>query len=144
MDKGCTQVSISLDFFVVVAQSFSLVWLCDPMDYSTLGFPVLHHLPELAQTHVHWVSDAIQPSCPVIPLLFLFLGNSPLTRSHHSGLTFLFCLFIFGCAGSLLLPFFVAGSLLLLTFSSCSEQQRPFLGHRPLIAVAPTVVEHRL
>ena len=32
---------------------------CDPMDWSTPGFPVLHHLPELAQTHVHWVSDAI-------------------------------------------------------------------------------------
>ena len=29
----------------------------DPMDHSTPGFPVLHHLPELAQTHVHWVSD---------------------------------------------------------------------------------------
>ena len=39
--------------------------LCDPMDSSTPGFPVLHHLPELAQTHVHWVSDAIQPSCPL-------------------------------------------------------------------------------
>ena len=39
--------------------------LCDPMDCSTPGFPVLHHLPELAQTHVHWVSDAIQPSHPL-------------------------------------------------------------------------------
>ena len=36
--------------------------LCNPMDCSTLGFPVLCHLPELAQTHVHWVGDAIQPS----------------------------------------------------------------------------------
>ena len=36
--------------------------LCDPMDCSTPGFPVLHHLQELAQTHVHWFSDAIQPS----------------------------------------------------------------------------------
>jgi len=36
--------------------------LLDPMDCSTPGFPVLHHLPELAQTHVHWVSDVIQPS----------------------------------------------------------------------------------
>ena len=35
------------------------------MDYSTPGFPVLHQLPELAQTHVHWVSDAIQPSHPL-------------------------------------------------------------------------------
>ena len=37
------------------------------MDCSTPGLPVLHHLPEFAQTHVHWVSDAIQPSCLVIP-----------------------------------------------------------------------------
>ena len=35
------------------------------MDCSTPGFPVLHHLPELAQAHVHWDSDAIQPSCPL-------------------------------------------------------------------------------
>ena len=35
------------------------------MDYSTPGFPILHHLPELAQTHVHWVSDAKQPSHPL-------------------------------------------------------------------------------
>ena len=38
---------------------------CDPMDCSTPGFPVLHHLPEFTQTHVHWVSDAIQPSLPL-------------------------------------------------------------------------------
>ena len=37
------------------------------MDYSTPGFPVLHHFLELAQTHVHWVSDAIQPSHPLSP-----------------------------------------------------------------------------
>ena len=39
--------------------------LCDPMDYRTPGFPVLHCLPEFAQTHVHRVSDAIQPSHPL-------------------------------------------------------------------------------
>ncbi|CAI9153993.1 unnamed protein product [Rangifer tarandus platyrhynchus] len=39
--------------------------LCNSMDCSTLGFHVLHHLPEFAQTHVHQVSDAIQPSCPL-------------------------------------------------------------------------------
>ena len=39
--------------------------LCNPMYYSTPGFPVLYHLLEFAQTHVHWVSDAIQPSHPV-------------------------------------------------------------------------------
>ena len=36
--------------------------LCDPMNCSTPGFPVLHYLPEFAQTHVHSISDAIQPS----------------------------------------------------------------------------------
>ena len=39
--------------------------LCDPMDCSTPGFPVLRHLLELAQTHVHWVGDAIQPFRPL-------------------------------------------------------------------------------
>ena len=45
----------------------SCLTLCDPMDYGTAGFPVLHHLRKLAQTHVHWVSDAIQPSHPLTP-----------------------------------------------------------------------------
>ena len=35
------------------------------------GFPVVHYLLELAQTHVHWVGDAIQPSCPLSSLLLL-------------------------------------------------------------------------
>ena len=39
--------------------------LCDPMDCSMPGCLVLHHLPELAQTHVRWVGDAIQPSHPL-------------------------------------------------------------------------------
>ena len=39
--------------------------LCDPMDCSTTGFPVLHHLLELAQPHVQQVSDTIQISCPL-------------------------------------------------------------------------------
>ena len=38
--------------------------LCDPMNCSTPGLPGHHHLPEFAQTHVHRVSDAIQPSHP--------------------------------------------------------------------------------
>ena len=37
---------------------------CDPMDCSTPGFPVLHCLPEFAQTHVHCVDGIIQPSTP--------------------------------------------------------------------------------
>ena len=38
--------------------------LCDPMNRSTPGLPVHHQLPEFTQTHVHRVSDAIQPSHP--------------------------------------------------------------------------------
>ena len=51
------------------------------MDCSTPGFPVHHQLPELAQTHIHQVGDAIQPS----PLLS---SPSPpaLNLSHHQGL----------------------------------------------------------
>ena len=41
------------------------------MDCSTPGLPVHHQLPELAQTHVHRVGDAIQPSHPLCPLLLL-------------------------------------------------------------------------
>ena len=41
--------------------------LCDPMDCSTPGFPVHHQLPELAQTHVYLVDDAIQLSYPLSP-----------------------------------------------------------------------------
>ena len=54
--------------------------LCDPMDCSMLGFPVHHQLPELTQTHVHRVGDAIQSSHPL-------LSPSPPTfsLSHHSG-----------------------------------------------------------
>ena len=42
----------------------SCLTLCNLLDCSMPGFPVLHHLPELVQTHVHWVGDAIQGSCP--------------------------------------------------------------------------------
>ena len=46
-------------------QSLSHVWLCDPMNRSTPGLPVHHHLPEFTQTHVHPDGDAIQPSHPL-------------------------------------------------------------------------------
>ena len=59
------------------------------MDYSKPGFPVLHQLPELAQTHVHRVSDAIQPSHPLLspspPAFYLsqHQGLFQLVRSSH-------------------------------------------------------------
>ena len=54
--------------------------LRDPVDCSTPGFPVLHHLPELSQTHVHWVDDAIQPSHPLSP------SSPALSLPQHQGL----------------------------------------------------------
>ena len=57
--------------------------LCNPMDCSTLGFPVLYHLLELAQTHVHWVGDAIQPSHPLLSPSppFPALGSFPVWQA---------------------------------------------------------------
>ena len=43
----------------------SCLTLCDPMNRSTTGLPVHHQLPEFTETHVHRVSDAIQPSHPL-------------------------------------------------------------------------------
>ena len=51
----------------VVVQSLRGVRLCNCMDCNTRGFPVFEYLPEFAQTHVHWVCDAIQPSHPLLP-----------------------------------------------------------------------------
>ena len=62
---------ISLHFVASSVQLLSCVRLCNPMDYSTPGFPVHHQLPELTQIHVHWVSV---PSSHLIlcrPLLLL-------------------------------------------------------------------------
>ena len=44
---------------------------CNPMDCNTPGFPIHHQLPEFTQTHVHWVSEAIQPFILCRPLLLL-------------------------------------------------------------------------
>ena len=64
--------------------------LWDPMNYSTPGFPLHHQLLELAQTHVHRVSNAIQPSHPVICLSshlqsFPASGSFPVTQFFTSG-----------------------------------------------------------
>ena len=64
--------------------------LCDPVECSTPGFPVHHHLPEFAQTHVHWLHDAVQPSLPVVPFpscppSFPASGSFPLNQPFPSG-----------------------------------------------------------
>ena len=60
---------------------FSRVWLFETHGLLHTRFPVLHYFPEFAQTHVHWVSDAIQLSHPLLP-------PSPpaLNLSQHQGL----------------------------------------------------------
>ena len=54
-----------VNIVAVVQSLFRVLTFCDPMDCSTPGFPVHHQLLELAQAHVHWISDAIQPSHPL-------------------------------------------------------------------------------
>ena len=66
LQKACTEgtyLNIRSDQIRSVAQSCPT--LCDPMNRSTPGLPVHHQLPEFTQTHVHRVSDAIQPSHPL-------------------------------------------------------------------------------
>ena len=70
----CTIFNIS-DQIRSVAQSCPT--LCDPMNRSMPGLPVDHKLSEFTQTHVHWVSDAIQPSHPL-------LASSPLAPNPSS------------------------------------------------------------
>ena len=68
----------------LVAQSCPTLW--DPMNCSTPGLPVHHQLPEFTQTHVHRVSDAIQPSHPLsspsppCPQSFLASGSFPVSQ----------------------------------------------------------------
>ena len=94
--KNCFQVSISLNkkifFIIIISLMIDYVWwslllcthsvqfspvaqscptVCDPMNHSTPGLPVHHQFREFTQTHVHRVSDAIQPSHPLCPLLLL-------------------------------------------------------------------------
>ena len=59
----------------------SVTSLCDPMDCSTPGFPVLHYLPGICSNSCHWVNDAIQPSHPLPPPF-----PPALNLSQHQGL----------------------------------------------------------
>ena len=72
---------LCLSFSCYCSLAQSCPTLCDSMDCSTPGFPIVCHLLELAQTHVHWAGDAIQPFCslssPSLPCFNL---------SQHQGL----------------------------------------------------------
>ena len=77
---SCTGKQV-LYHLVVSSVAQSCPTLCDPMDCSTPGFPVHHQLPELAQTHVHRVGDAIQPPHPLslllAPSIYPSVANDP-------------------------------------------------------------------
>ena len=86
MDGAEVEIEDDFFFFLMVEQAFSSVsqsylTLCDPMDCNTPGFPVHHQLPKLAEIHVHRVSDATQPSHPL-------MSPSPpaFSLSQHQGL----------------------------------------------------------
>ena len=130
-------------FFCCYSVTKECPTLCEPMDCSMPGFPVLHHLPELAQTHVHWVSDAIQPSYP------LSLTSPALSLSQYQGLFPVSCLFASGGqsirASASVLPMNIQdGFPLALTylfslqskglsrvFSSTTVQKHQFFGSQP-------------
>ena len=61
-DVPLYRLTVSVQFSSVTQ---SCLTLCDPMNHSTPGLPVHHQLPEFTQTHIHRVSDAIQPSHPL-------------------------------------------------------------------------------
>ena len=84
---GPTSPALAVGFFTTEppvqfsSVTQSCLTLCDPRNCSTQGFPVHHQLPELSQTHVHPIGDAIQPSHPL-------LSPSPpaFSLSQHQGL----------------------------------------------------------
>ena len=62
--NGATKAQHSTDIIQIRSVPQSCPTLCDPMNCNTPGLPVHHQLPEFTQTHIHRVSDAMQPSCP--------------------------------------------------------------------------------
>ena len=82
--------SLGESFSLSVSVWFSCSVMSDHVDYSTPGFPVHHQLPEVTQTHVHGVGDAIQPSHPLVPFSsclqsFPASGSFPMSQFFASG-----------------------------------------------------------
>jgi len=57
--------TVALTFLAIISSVQSCPTLCDPTDCSMPGLPVHHQILEFTQTHLHWVSDAIQPPHPL-------------------------------------------------------------------------------
>ena len=102
----------------------SCLTLCNAMDCSTPGFPVFHHLPEFAQTHVHWVGDAMSSS--VIP--FSCLHSFPTRRSSDLPLAALWT-----AASQVSLSFTISQSLLKLMSIESMMPSNPLVLCHPLL-----------
>ena len=76
----CHKSVLCVWVFIVVLLLSPVPTLCNSINCSTPGFPVLPYLPEFAQTHVHWINDAIQPSHP------LLLPSAAISLSQHQSL----------------------------------------------------------
>jgi len=64
--SGKPKRSLPHFYYIICSVSQSCPTLCNPMDCSTPGFPVPHHLPEFTQVHVHWIRGAVQSSHPLM------------------------------------------------------------------------------
>ena len=85
----CLSSKVATPFYIPTCSCYcSIAQLCptpcDSMDCSTPGFPVLYHLLKLAQTHVHWVGDAIQHHVLSHPLLLPSIFPSIRVFSNES------------------------------------------------------------
>ena len=79
-------LTVSVQFqFISVTQPCPT--LCNPMNFSTPGLPVHHQLPEFTQTHIHRVSDAIQPSHPLSSPFPPVPNHNKLENSSRDGNT---------------------------------------------------------
>ena len=89
-----------LQFCIYMFSQWIMSTLCDTMDCSTPGFPVLHKLPEFAQIHVNWLGDAIQPSWPLLTPSPSALSISPGIRVFSSELALHFRWAKYGASAS--------------------------------------------
>ena len=118
--------------------------LCNPMDCSTPAHPVHHQLPELAQTHVHQISDAIQPSSSSVVPFSSRLQSFPASGSFPVSQFFTSCGQSIGSSASVLpvniqgwFPLGLTGLISLLSkgllkvFSSTTVQKHQFFGAQP-------------
>ena len=89
--KNITELHLPLPGWCCRSLAKLCLTLCDPVDCSTPGFSVLHYLLAFAQTYIHWINDAIQPSHPLLspfsscPQSFPASGSFPMSQLFPLG-----------------------------------------------------------